>query len=43
MMEVIHHFLVKSDEESPGEMDLLERLCQNQCHYLTEVLLLADL
>lgn len=26
MMEVIHHFVVKSDEESPGEMDVLKAL-----------------
>jgi len=26
MMEVIHHFVVKGDEESPGEMDVLKAL-----------------
>jgi amidophosphoribosyltransferase len=26
MMEVIHHFVVKGDEESPGEMDVLNAL-----------------
>src|SRR5690349_24222691 len=26
MMEVIHHFLVKTDEESPGNLDVLNAL-----------------
>lgn len=29
MMEVIHHFLVKSDEECPGEMDLAKALSKS--------------
>jgi amidophosphoribosyltransferase len=29
MMEVIHHFLVKADEESPGEMDLAKALSKS--------------
>ena len=26
MMEVIHHFLVRADEESPGDLDIAEVL-----------------
>ena len=41
MMEVINHFIVMADEESPGELERGAECLENQCRCSTAVLLLA--